>query len=147
MAHDFKRFPELVGDDIDLYYFDSPHKQIFEDFWAKCVKVTDGDTIRVTMDERDFDFPVRFANIAAPEKGEEGGMESKNWLEKEILGEEVFIEINRSNRVGKWGRLIGEVKHMGLDVGETSMSLGFSKPWNLKNDGKIPSLDEVLSSG
>ena len=39
MAHDFKLFPELTNAQMDLYYFESPHRQITEDFIGKVVKV------------------------------------------------------------------------------------------------------------
>ena len=85
MGHDFKRFPELTNNQMQFYYFESPHKQIVEGFLAKVIKVTDGDTIRVYTDSRNFDFPVRLANIDAPELGE-GGEVSKSWLTSQILG-------------------------------------------------------------
>ena len=120
MAHDFKRFPELTNSQMAFYYFDSPHQQIREDFWARVVKVIDGDTIRVTCDFRDFDFPVRFSNIMAAELNEEGGKESQSWLEEQIVGEEVEIKVNKKNPVEKWGRLLGQVFHKGFDMGELS---------------------------
>ena len=93
MAHDFKKFPELTNSQMDIHYFESPHEQIFENFHAKVVKVTDGDTIRVLWDRRNFDFPVRLIDINAPEMGE-GGEESQSWLERQILGKDVEILIN-----------------------------------------------------
>ena len=119
--HDFKKFPELTNSQMGLYYFDSPHKQIAEDFFAKVVKVTDGDTIRVKWNERDFDFPVRFSNILAAELDEKGGIESKKWLSGQILNKEVEIIVNPKNRVEKWGRLLGQVRHRGFDIGELSI--------------------------
>ena len=47
MAHDFKTFPELTNNKMEIYYFESPHRQILEDFEGEVVKVTDGDTIHV----------------------------------------------------------------------------------------------------
>lgn len=120
MAHDFDRFPELTTTQAVIYYWDSPHKQIFESFNARVVKVTDGDSIRVEWDERDFDFPIRFAYIDAPEMNE-GGQESKSWLESQILGKEVFIRINPNNRVGKFGRIIGEVMFGGESMSAASL--------------------------
>ncbi len=120
LEHNFKRFPELTNRQMGLFYFDSPHQQITENFDAKVVKVTDGDTIRVETEFRDFDFPIRFANIAAPELNEEGGKESQKWLENQIMGEEVMIIINRRNRVEKWGRLLGEIIHGGININEAS---------------------------
>ena len=40
------------------------------------------------MEERNFDFPIRMANLASPELKEEGGRESQAWLEEQILGED-----------------------------------------------------------
>ena len=137
MAHDFVRFPELTTSQMDLYYFESPHKQIFEDFNAKVVKVHDGDTIKVRWKERDFDFPVRFSNIASPEMNEPGGKEAQSWLEAKILNEEVTINVDRHHRVEKWGRLLGKVNFQGLDMGEEEIALGLSKPWLQRNEGRI----------
>ena len=75
MAHDFVKFPELTNSQMDLYYFESPHKQLSEDFQAEVVKVHDGDTITLRCAERSFDFPLRIINIAAPELNQDGGME------------------------------------------------------------------------
>jgi len=137
MAHDFVRFPELTNSQMDIYYFDSPHKQISEDFTAVVVKVQDGDTIKVRWKERNFDFPVRFSNIAAPELNEEGGKEAQSWLESKILNAEVDIKVDRFHRVEKWGRLLGKVVFQGLDLGAEQITRGLSKPWVQRNEGRI----------
>lgn len=123
--HNFKQFPELTNSQMQFYYWDSPHRQITENFTAKVVKVIDGDTIRVKWQERDFNFPVRLLNIAAPELDEEGGVRSRGFLEQ-IMDEEVFVIINPANRVEKWGRLLGEIIHMGLNLNQMSMDMGYS---------------------
>ncbi len=128
MTHDFKRFPELTNNQMQFYYWDSPHKQITEGFIADIVKVTDGDTIRVYTDFRDFDFPIRLRDIDAKELGE-GGEESKNWLISQLLGKEVYINIDRTNRVGKFGRLIGDVILGGQSISELSLMMGQSIPF------------------
>jgi len=143
MPHDFNRFPELTNSQMDFYYFASPHKQITEDFTGTVVKVTDGDTIRVKWRERDFDFPVRFFDNAAPELDELGGRESQSWLEKKILGEEVDIIINPDLRVEKWGRLLGRVIFKGIDIGEESIMFGKSVSWEDRDDGKIPEVESA----
>ena len=137
MTHDFKSFPELTNGQMQFYYFESPHKQIFEDFEAKVVKVHDGDTITIDWSERDFTFPVRFANVAAPEMNEAGGAEAQSWLEKRILNEIVTIKINPKNRVEKWGRLLGTIIHNGMDVGEEEIFAGKCTGWAQRNDGKF----------
>ena len=139
MPHDFKAFPELTNGQMQFYYWESPHRQILEDFPAKVIRVKDGDTIQVKADFRDFDFPIIFSNILAAELDEEGGKESQSWLESQILGEEVEIVINPKNRVGKWGRLLGEVKHMGFDMGELSIQNNKSTNLTTEKD-PIPQL-------
>ena len=128
MTHDFKRFPELTNSQMRHYYFDSPHQQITENFIARVVKVTDGDTIRVTTDFRDFSFPIRFLNTDAPEilEGEEGAVESQKWLENLILNQEVEILIDPQNRVEKWGRLLGEVLFQGINLNKQSILENFA---------------------
>jgi len=128
---------------MEIYYFESPHRQITENFSATVTKVHDGDTITLRWSERDFEFPLRLSNIAAPEiggkKGEEtGGKESQEFLEKRILGKTVDIVINPNNRVEKWGRLLGNVIETGIDVGEESILLGFSQTWENVGEGNIP---------
>lgn len=129
MAHDFKKFPELTNNQMEIYYFESPHKQIFEGFLADVTRIVDGDTIRVNCDFRDFNFPVRLLNIDAPELDESGGLESKNWLKEQILGEEVYIIINPKNRVERWGRLLGGIIHAGIDINNSSLNSGHSISW------------------
>jgi len=124
MPHDFKNFPELTNNQMQFYYWASPHKQITESFRAKVVKVTDGDTIRVECNFRDFNFPIRFSNTDAPEMDTAAGEKSKSWLENQIMGQEVDIIIDQDNRVEKWGRLLGEVIFSGLNMNEMSMLMG-----------------------
>ncbi len=129
MAHDFKRFPELTNSQMQFYYFDSPHKQITEDFFGEVVKITDGDTIHVKWSEREKPVVVRFIDTQAPELDEEGGLESAAWLEKQIMGEYIRIQIEPKLRVGKWGRIIGRIIHMGIDINSSSIDNGFAVPF------------------
>jgi len=144
MAHDFDAFPELTNPQMQMYYFQSPHKQIVADFRAKVIKVTDGDTIRVSAPFRDFDFPVRIAAIAAPELNEEGGVDSRDWLKSRIEGLEIEIIIDRDNRVGRFGRLIGRVMSFGLDIGEQSLLAGKSVPFNQRRDSGLPDIGSMI---
>ncbi len=136
MPHDFKNWPELTNNQMDFYYFDSPHKQIKEDFICEVVKVHDGDTITVRWDERNFDFPVRLANIAAPELNEEGGHEAQSWLENLLLGQEISIILSKQ-RVEKWGRILGTIYHKGIDVAQEEIFRGLATTWEERKDGKI----------
>ncbi len=135
MAHDFKRFPELTNRQMQIYYFDSPHKQITETFDGKVVKITDGDTIWVKWRERDKPVVIRFFDTAAPELDEKGGVESRNWLEKQIMGEEVQVIIRPKLRVGKWGRIIGEIIHMGMNINKMSIEAGHAVEFEKEGGG------------
>ena len=143
--HDFKRFPELTNKQMETLYFDSPHKQITENFFCEVVKVIDGDTVRVKVDFRDFDFPVRVLEINAPELNEPRGQEVKDWLVNRIEGEEIEIRINRNNRVDKWGRLLGIIFHRGMDAGQEMMNLGMVTSFEARNEGKIPNINRELN--
>ena len=137
MTHDFKRFPELTNNQMKFYYFESPHRQIGENFMAKVVKVTDGDTIRVSVDFRDFSFPIRFMDTDAPEMNTREGQASKKWLEEQILNEEVEILINQQNRVEKWGRLLGEVLFQGMNLNKLSILFGYAVRFDDKQQNKL----------
>ena len=111
---------------MNLYYFDSPHEQITSDFDAKVVKVHDGDTVTLEVGFRDFTFPLRMSNLLAAELNEKGGIESRNRLKELIEGKTIEVIINKNNRVGKYGRLLGEVKESGFDIGSQMIEEGFA---------------------
>ncbi len=129
MSHDFNRFPELSNNQMQFYYFQSPHRQINEDFWGEVVKITDGDTIHVKWSEREKPVRVRLRNIAAPELNERGGIESASWLKNQIFRQYVQVQINPNLRVGKWGRILGKIINAGIDVNSMSMDMGHSVPF------------------
>lgn len=145
-GHDFKRFPELRNSDLDFYYWKSPHKQIFEDFNAKCVRVIDGDTIKLRWSGRDFDFDLRIAIMNAPELSERSGDVSKDWLIDRIENKQVDILIDPDNRVEKWGRLLGLVYHGGQNIGQLSIDTGHATLFAARDDGTIPPLSRLIPS-
>ena len=122
---------------MQFYDFDSPHKQITDNFSARVVKVTDGDTVRVKWQERNFDFPIRLSNLAAPELNEVGGKASQRWLEQEVLGKEVDIILSKS-RVEKWGRLLADIMHMGMSMSSLSVVNGHGVGWDERKRGLLP---------
>ena len=135
--HDFKNFPELTNNQMQIYYTQSPHKQITEDFRARVVKVTDGDTVRVIASFRDFSFPIRILNLAAPELKEKGGKESQSWLEKLILGKDVDVILS-DQRVEKWGRLLADIMSNGILIKEESVRSGHGVEWEDRTPSVIP---------
>ena len=149
MSWDFKRFPELPDSQLDAYYWQSPHKQIFHSIVTTVEEVHDGDTIKVRWAERDFPFKVRLAKAAAPEVGgkkgkETGGDEAQSWLENLVLGKEVTLEIDPSNRVDKFGRLLAGVTLAGVDVVQEGITIGVLKDFDSRNEGKIPELNTIF---
>ena len=142
--HDFNKYPELTNAQIADMGFSSPHIQITEDFTATVIKVHDGDTITLKADFRDFAFPLRFLNIDAPELSE-GGEESRDWLKNKILHKTVQVVINASQRVGKYGRLLGRVIFNGLDVGEEEMHLGYAKPFGQRTEGELEPVGKMFA--
>jgi endonuclease YncB( thermonuclease family) len=145
MAHDFIKFPELRnGEQMQLYYWESPHKQILEDIRAEVVKVVDGDTIRVKWRERDFDFPVRFLGTNAPEMNEPRGKECRSWLEGIILNQEIDIIIDKNQRVGKWGRLLGVIFFKGMNINEEMVRSGKSTTFEARHEGLLPDLNKMF---
>ena len=144
MAHDFKSYPELTNKQLQEHIV-SPHPQITEDIFVDVVKVIDGDTISVKWDMRDFDFPVRFLNINAPEMSE-GGEIAKEYLKGVLEGEEVQLRINKNNRVGKYGRLLATIISLGMDMGEAMIRLGYCKEFTSKDEGKLPDINKTLRS-
>ena len=139
-VHDFKKFPELTNKQLEELQFQSPHKQITEDF----VKVHDGDTITLRTNFRDFDFPLRFLDIDAPEMNA-GGEVARDWLRNRILDEVVQILINFKNRVDKYGRLLGHVFHMGMDVGDEQLRRGLAVPLDQRGEAELPNLHKMFS--
>ena len=143
-THNFKEFPELTNAQMTTLYWDSPHKQITSNFDCKVIKVTDGDTIRVSTSFRDFDFPIRFIGIDAPEMNE-GGAVARDWLKAQIEKSTVEIKINAANRVGKFGRLIGDVISRGMSMSDMQLRLGLAEPFGKKQEAEIKSTDIIFS--
>ncbi len=142
--HDYKNFPELSNTQMEQLQFTSPHEQITKDFFAVVVKVHDGDTITLETDFRDFDFPLRFLDIDAPELNE-GGDVAREWLKQKIEGKDIQVLIDPRNRVGKYGRLLGRVFYRGMDVGQEELYLGLVVPFGAKKEGEPLSLLRVFS--
>lgn len=141
--HDFVQYPELSNAQLSELAFFSPHKQITEDFEAVVVKVHDGDTITLLTSFRDFNFPLRVAHVDAPELSE-GGIEARDWLKNRLEGEVVQIILDSSNRVDKYGRLLGEVFHRGLNVADEMLHLGLIKRFGFKYEGQFEPLSKIF---
>jgi len=143
--HDFKKNPELTNSQLAEFGFSSPHAQITEDFEAVVDEVIDGDTVMVSCSFRDFSFPIRFRDVDAPEMSE-GGEVAKSWLECRMpASSRVRVLIDRDNRVGKYGRLLGAVLVNGMVVADEMLYLGLVRPFGKKKEGEVPALSSLFS--
>ena len=61
-----------------------------------------------------------------------------------ILKEIRSLLINRNNRVGKFGRLLGAVFFGGMNINKASIRAGKATPFERRNEGKIPNLNKEL---
>lgn len=59
----------------------------------------------------------------------------------------MHVIIDRNNRVGKYGRLLGSILSNGLQVGDASVRAGFAKPFSQRDEGKIPDIERVFKEG
>jgi len=127
-----------------MEYVSSPHLQIAGDFSATVVKVHDGDTVTLRTGFRDFDFPLRLANIDADELSE-GGESARDYLSSRVLGKDVLVVVNSDNRVGKYGRLVGELFVNGFNVGADMVRRGIVSPFGKKNEGSLVPFSKILA--
>jgi len=143
MAHDFVKFPELTNTQMQIYYAQSPHRQILESFTGECVRVIDGDTIMCRWYGRNFNFPIRFNNINAPEISE-GGKEAKSWLKNRIENQTIDVLVDPKNRVGKFGRLLGTILHNGASIGQEMIQTGKANVFGRDQEGAIPKTNKTI---
>ena len=143
--HDYNAFPELSNSQLEVLQFSSPHKQITSDFSGTVVKVHDGDTVTLQTAFRDFDFPLRLANIDAPEMNN-GGDVARDWLKAKIENKDVQVLINFDNRVGKYGRLIGDILINGMSVGTEMQYLGLVSEFGKKLESMVPNVHQWTNS-
>jgi endonuclease YncB( thermonuclease family) len=133
VAWDFVARPELWnGLPMDIYYFDSPHKQITEDFEGVVSKVHDGDTFTIDTKFRNFGTKVRMVGIDSLELNVGGG-KARDWLKSKIEGKRVDIILDEE-RVGKWGRILGTVIANGMNINDLAIIEGMAVPFDRRNE-------------
>lgn len=69
------------------------------EFTARVVAITDGDTIRVTRDDRSI--PVRLNGIDCPEKGQPFGTRAKQFTADLAFGKTVTVQVRDTDRYGR----------------------------------------------
>jgi len=141
--HDYQRFPELTNRQLQDYGYTSPHIQITEDFPASVVRVHDGDTVTLRVDFRDFDFPLRLLGIDAPELGQ-GGEEARDYLKERVEDHDIMVKIDKNNRVGKYGRLLGRIIWNGIDMNQELLWNNLVKPFDQRFEAQLPDLNRDM---
>ena len=87
-----------------------------------CTKVVDGDTIYLDNGEK-----IRFVGVNTPERGVEGYITSKNFVQKLCLNKEVGIDIDDSKHNDRYGRTLGVVIVNGKNVNEMLLKEGLAE--------------------
>lgn len=92
-----------------------------EELAGRVVGITDGDTLRVLVDQREV--VVRLAQIDAPEKRQPFGQRSRQSLAELVFQKGVRVESEGRDR---YGRTIGTVFVGGLDVNAEQVRRGMA---------------------
>lgn len=89
---------------------------------AICTKVVDGDTIELNNGKK-----VRFVGVNTPERGVEGYITSKNFVQKLCLNKEVGLDIDNSKHSDKYGRTLAVVIVDGKNLNEMLLKEGLAE--------------------
>lgn len=111
------------------------------------INVVDGDTIILLEKtlEGKRTHRVQLEGIDAPEQGQDGGEEAREYLEKLIWGETVTIEYNQDDQ---YGRILGRVLCGALRVNEEMVKEGWAWRYKFSTDRKLASYEkEARSAG
>jgi endonuclease YncB( thermonuclease family) len=103
---------------------------------GKVVKVTDGDTITVLVNNEQI--KIRLSEIDAPEHGQDYGEKSKDALADLVFGKEVRVVTHGKDR---YGRTIGDVFVGQTNVNEKLVEDGWA--WNFLKYSKSQRLAEL----
>ncbi|MBR1610042.1 MAG: thermonuclease family protein [Methanobrevibacter sp.] len=89
---------------------------------AICTKVVDGDTIYLDNGKK-----IRFVGVNTPERGVEGYITSKNFVQKLCLNKKVGIDIDDRKHNDKYGRTLAVVIVDGKNVNEMLLKEGLAE--------------------
>ena len=87
-----------------------------------CTKVVDGDTIYLDNGKK-----IRFVGVNTPERGVEGYITSKNFVQKLCLNKKVDIDIDDSKGTYRYGRTLAVVIVDGKNVNEMLLKEGLAE--------------------
>ncbi len=113
------KYSDMSASDILNQYSDT---ECHVEESAVCTKVVDGDTIYLDNGEK-----VRFVGVNTPERGVEGYIASKNFVQKLCLNKEVGLDIDDSKHHDKYGRTLAVVIVDGKNVNEMLLKEGLAE--------------------
>lgn len=90
-------------------------------FPAKVIKISDGDTITILQDKQQT--KVRLYGIDAPEKKQDYGQKSKQFLASLIAGQVVEVEPKGKDR---YKRTLGIIHYKGQDINAQMVKNGYA---------------------
>ena len=103
---------------------------------GRVVGLSDGDTLTV-LDERDVQHKIRLTGIDAPEKRQDYGNKSRQYLAALVFDKHVSVEWDKKDR---YGRFLGKVVVDGRDVNLAMVSAGLA--WHYKRYKKEQSVSD-----
>ena len=113
------KYYDMSDSDILNQY---PNTECHVEESAVCTQVVDGDTIYLDNGEK-----IRFVGVNTPERGVEGYITSKNFVQKLCLNKEVGIDIDDSKHNDRYGRTLGVVIVDGKNVNEMLLKEGLAE--------------------
>ena len=102
------------------------------DIQGKVVKVADGDTITI-LDSENKQIKIRLYGIDAPEKAQDFGKISRNYMSQLVAGKTIDVTVIDKDR---YGRSIGRIKIDDKEVAEEMLKSGLA--WLYTAYCKIP---------
>ena len=87
-----------------------------------CTQVVDGDTLYLESGEK-----VRLVGVNTPERGVEGYIASKNFLQKFCLNKEIGLDVDKAKNKDKYGRTLAVVIVGGKNVNEMLLKEGLAE--------------------
>lgn len=113
------KYYDMSASDILSQYSDS---ECHVEESAVCTNVVDGDTIYLDNGKK-----VRFVGVNTPERGVEGYITSKNFVQKLCLNKEVGLDIDDRKHNDKYGRTLAVVIVDGKNVNEMLLKEGLAE--------------------
>ncbi len=115
----FSKYHDKSNADILKKYSDTDCKV---EETAICTKVVDGDTIYLDNGKK-----VRFVGVNTPERGVEGYIASKNFVQKFCLNKKVGLDIDDAKHTDKYGRTLAVVIVDGKNLNEMLLKEGLAE--------------------